>query len=88
MILSGDRHISEFSVDNIDGIEYPLVDFTSSGLTHTYTGFSGEENPYRVGEVIFVKSFGVLDFNFKTKIVNFKMIGDNGKVLEQLRQKY
>ncbi|WP_435313025.1 alkaline phosphatase D family protein [Cellulophaga fucicola] len=88
MILSGDRHISEFSVDNIDGIEYPLVDFTSSGLTHTYTGFSGEENPYRVGEVIFVKSFGMLDFNFKTKIVNFKMIGDNGKVLEQLRQKY
>ncbi|SFW28145.1 alkaline phosphatase D family protein [Cellulophaga fucicola] len=88
MILSGDRHISEFSVDNIDGIEYPLVDFTSSGLTHTYTGFSGEENPYRVGEVIFVKSFGMLDFNFKTKTVNFKMIGDNGRVLEQLRQKY
>ncbi|MCL5246085.1 alkaline phosphatase family protein [Cellulophaga sp. 20_2_10] len=88
MILSGDRHISEFSVDNVNGIEYPLIDFTSSGLTHTYTGFSGEENPYRVGEVIFVKSFGVLDFNFKTKIVNFKMIGDNGKVLEQLRQKY
>ncbi|WKB81697.1 alkaline phosphatase D family protein [Cellulophaga lytica] len=88
MILSGDRHISEFSVDTVKDLNYPLVDFTSSGLTHTYTGFSGEENPYRVGDVVFVKSFGVLNFNFDTKTVNFKMIGDNGKVLGELKQTY
>lgn len=88
MILSGDRHISEFSVDTVKDLNYPLVDFTSSGLTHTYTGFSGEENPYRVGEVVFVKSFGLLNFDFDTKTVIFKMIGDNGKVLGELKQTY
>jgi len=34
MILSGDRHISEFSKSTPDGLDYPLIDFTSSGLTH------------------------------------------------------
>jgi len=33
MILSGDRHISEFSKTKIEGVSYPLIDFTSSGLT-------------------------------------------------------
>src|SRR5690606_31116833 len=41
-IISGDRHISEFSKTQIDGMNSPLVDFTSSGLTHVYSGFSGE----------------------------------------------
>ena len=36
MILSGDRHISEFSSTTIMGMDYPLIDFTSSGLTHAY----------------------------------------------------
>lgn len=88
MVLSGDRHISEFSKEEINGLNYPLVDFTSSGLTHTYTGFSGEENPYRVGEVVFVKSFGTVDFSFKTNSVHLKMIGDGGKVLGELDQAY
>ncbi|MDO6492012.1 MAG: alkaline phosphatase D family protein [Cellulophaga sp.] len=88
IILSGDRHISEFSVDTVKDLNYPLVDFTSSGLTHTYTGFNGEENPYRVGEVVFVKSFGLLNFDFKTKTVDFKMMGDNGQVLGELKQTY
>lgn len=88
MVLSGDRHISEFSVDTVKDLGYPLVDFTSSGLTHTYTGFNGEENPYRVGEVVFVKSFGLLNFDFETKTVDFKMMGDNGQVLGELKQTY
>ncbi len=88
MILSGDRHISEFSETNIAGLRYSLIDFTSSGLTHTYTNFSGEENPYRVGKVVFVKSFGTVDFNFKSNTVHFRMIGDGGNVLEELKQVY
>ena len=53
-------------------MDYPLIDFTSSGLTHSYTDFSGEYNPYRVGDVVFDKSFGLLQFNFKTKEVAMK----------------
>ncbi|MDP5230310.1 MAG: alkaline phosphatase family protein [Cellulophaga sp.] len=88
VVLSGDRHISEFSKTDVDTLEYPLIDFTSSGLTHTYTSYSGESNPFRVGEVVFEVSFGTLDFDFDENKIVFKMIGDNGKVLGNLEQVY
>ncbi|MDO1514232.1 alkaline phosphatase D family protein [Maribacter confluentis] len=86
VLLSGDRHISEFSRKSLDGMEYPLIDFTSSGLTHTYRGFTGEPNPYRVGKVIFTESFGLLNFNFKAKKIDFQIVGDGGVVLEKMEQ--
>jgi len=88
VVLSGDRHISEFSREKIDGLSYPLVDFTSSGLTHAYSKFDGEPNPYRVGEVVATESFGTLDFDFEKKTINFKMLGNKGKVLGILKQEY
>ena len=88
IVLSGDRHISEFSKTVIDGMQYPLIDFTSSGLTHAYRGFTGEPNKYRVGEVVFIESFGILEFDFNAKKVDFKIVGDNGIVLEKLEQVY
>ncbi|MDP2527768.1 alkaline phosphatase D family protein [Maribacter dokdonensis] len=88
VVLSGDRHISEFSKINLEGIDYPLIDFTSSGLTHAYREFSGEPNKYRVGEVVYAESFGILEFDFKAKTVDFKIVGDNGNVLGQLEQVY
>tara|TARA_R110000868_G_scaffold139911_1_gene355109 strand:+ start:15 stop:1052 length:1038 start_codon:yes stop_codon:yes gene_type:complete len=88
VVISGDRHISEFSRTQVDGLTYPIIDFTSSGLTHTYTSYSGESNPYRVGEVVFVISFGVLEFNFEERQIYFKMIGDNGALLGDLKQGY
>lgn len=88
MILSGDRHISEFSKTTLEGINYPLIDFTSSGLTHAYTSFSGEDNPYRVGEVVAKESFGLIKLNLLSGEAVLEIIGDNGKVLESLHQKY
>ncbi|APQ18441.1 alkaline phosphatase D family protein [Maribacter hydrothermalis] len=88
IILSGDRHISEFSKTEIEGMTYPLIDFTSSGLTHAYRNFTGEPNKFRVGEVVFTESFGILEFNFGAKKVDFKIVGDNGIVLEKLEQVY
>ncbi|WP_282075747.1 alkaline phosphatase D family protein [Maribacter aquivivus] len=88
IVLSGDRHISEFSKREINGMNYPLIDFTSSGLTHAYRGFTGEPNKYRVGEVVFTESFGLLEFDFNAKKVDFKIVGDNGIVLEKLEQVY
>jgi alkaline phosphatase D len=88
VVLSGDRHISEFSKTKVDGLSYPLIDFTSSGLTHVYASFSGEPNPFRVGEVVSKKSFGLLDFDFSKKKVLFKMIGDDGELLGELEQNY
>ncbi|MEJ1223364.1 alkaline phosphatase D family protein [Sediminicola sp. 1XM1-17] len=88
VLLSGDRHISEFSRTMVDGLSYPLIDFTSSGLTHVYSSYSGEPNPYRVGEVVAKKSFGILNFDFNLKKVLFKMVGDQGELYGELEQTY
>ncbi len=88
IILSGDRHISEFSEVELPNLPYPLVDFTSSGLTHVYSGFSGEPNRFRIGAVVAKKSFGLLDLDLKGKSVRFLMVGDGGEVQGELRRQY
>lgn len=88
LILSGDRHISEFSKKEVSGLPYPLIDFTSSGLTHSYSSFNGEPNQYRVGEVVSDKSYGTVSIFFDEKELDLKMMGDNGTVLQELKQTY
>ncbi|MFV8369761.1 alkaline phosphatase D family protein [Flavobacterium sp. LB2R40] len=87
-ILSGDRHIATFSSKNVTGLSYPLVDFTSSGLTHTYTSFSGEENPYVKGEVIKDINFGILKFDFKNNKVIMEIRGKENKLMQEFIQIY
>jgi alkaline phosphatase D len=88
LILSGDRHISEISKKEITNLNYPLIDFTSSGLTHSYTNYSGEPNKFRVGNVVSKKSFGLLKFNFKTGTVVMEIRGENNTILESYSQIY
>lgn len=88
ILLSGDRHISEFSKKEIEGLSYPLIDFTSSGMTHSYSNFKNERNDNRVGKVVSKKSFGVLKFNFETQNVTMQMIGDGNEIQQELKQKY
>jgi len=59
IFLSGDRHIHEISVLEAEGMA-PIVDFTSSGLTHSWDSFPGEENPYRIGEVYTGLGYGLI----------------------------
>ena len=86
IIISGDRHIAEFSKTTVNG--KALVDFTSSGLTHAYTKFHGEENPYRTGKVIHQKNFGLLYFDFTKNQVLFEIRGEDDVLLEQYMQQY
>lgn len=88
IVLSGDRHISEFSKTNIVGVPYPLVDFTSSGLTHSYSSFSGEPNSDRVGKVVSDLSFGLLKFNFESRTATMQMRGDGNVLQQELIQSY
>lgn len=88
IILSGDRHISEISKKEIEGLPYPIIDFTSSGLTHSYSDFKGEPNKYRLGNVVSKKSFGILNFNFKTNTVTMEIKGENNMVFEAYTQNY
>ncbi len=86
IILSGDRHISEFSKVQVPGMSYPLIDFTSSGLTHAYEDFKGEPNPHRIGDVVFVPSFGTLLLNTTKAEATLRIMGRNGAVLQELKQ--
>lgn len=88
LLLSGDRHISEFSSTQIEGLSFPLVDFTSSGLTHAYTDFKGEENPDRIGKVVSELSFGILKFNFKTNKITMQMRGKDNILQQEHIQSY
>ncbi|TMU57697.1 alkaline phosphatase family protein [Flagellimonas algicola] len=88
MILSGDRHISEFSITQLESMSYPLIDFTSSGLTHSYSNFEAEPNPYRVGSVTSVTSFGLIELNLETREAKLKIMGENGLVHQEIKQQY
>jgi len=88
IILSGDRHISEISKKDIDGLNYPLIDFTSSGMTHSYTNFKSEPNKYRIVDVVSEKSFGILKVNFELKTVEMEIRGENNILLKSHIQKY
>lgn len=88
IVLSGDRHISEFSKVDNDKMNYPIIDFTSSGLTHAYTSFKKEYNPNRIGKVISNESFGLVKIDFKNKKVTMQMRGDNGIIQQELIQVY
>lgn len=88
ILLSGDRHISEFSAYQEPDWSYPVIDFTSSGLTHVYSGFTEEPNPFRLGEVVSKISFGLIQFDFNAHKVAFQIVGDSGEILGVLNQDY
>jgi alkaline phosphatase D len=88
ILLSGDRHISEFSKTTVENISYPLIDFTSSGMTHSYSSYDGEPNKYREGEVVSNLSFGLLKIDFETKTVVMQMRGENNVLQQELIHVY
>jgi alkaline phosphatase D len=88
VLLSGDRHISEFSKIKDPRIPYPIIDFTSSGLTHSYTGFTSEENPYRIQQVVSKLSFGVLKFDFEHQKIIMQMRGIDNVLQQEYIQSY
>jgi alkaline phosphatase D len=87
-LLSGDRHISEFSITKIKDVNYPLIDFTSSGLTHAYSSFPGEANKFRIKNVVTEISFGLLKFDFNNGTIAMEMRGKENKLLQKHIQKY
>jgi alkaline phosphatase D len=87
-LLSGDRHMAEISVADIEGLNYPLIDFTSSGLTHTWVDGATEGNPFRISNVIKRLNFGVLLFNFEKNQITFELRGKDNFLYEQHLQQY
>lgn len=82
IILSGDRHISEFSKQTVELCGRDVFDFTSSGLTHAYRNFTGEPNRYRIGEVYFDRSFGMLNIDWDKRIVTSEIYSIDGNLIQ------
>lgn len=84
ILVSGDRHIHEISVIE-DGFGYPLADITSSGLTHFWDTFPGEENSLRHGAVYTGLGFGTLqiDWSGVSPSVTLELRDESNEVVNQ-----
>lgn len=65
LLLSGDRHIAELCRIEMYGLDQPLYELTSSGLTHTWSDGSEEPNRFREGNLIVMKNFGLMQIDWK-----------------------
>jgi len=75
IIISGDRHIAELSKIEIDGLENPLYEVTSSGMTHSFERITqiGEANQYRVNDYLSgMKNFGLFIIDWSKSPIEIK----------------
>ena len=76
LFISGDRHLSEISLEKGSNAGYRLYDFTSSGLTHGIPKWIVNDSEKRVGEFYHKKNFGIINIDW-----------DNQKLLLETRNK-
>jgi len=79
ILISGDRHIGEMSLISLPNSQKPLIEITSSGLTHAYTSFSGEENRHRIGHVTASINFGLLTITKLDGVTSYACEIRNGR---------
>lgn len=87
VFISGDRHIHEISVLEGGAKDHPIADITSSGLTHSWENYPGEENPYRVGEVYPGLGYGLIhiDWSGQAPALRLEIRDPENKVQNQYR---
>jgi alkaline phosphatase D len=80
--VSGDVHYSEFSKKTLSN-QYPIYDFTSSGLTHFEP--VSRANQFRIGTSYNQLSFGMIniDWNSTPISINLDMCAYNGNIVRQ-----
>lgn len=90
IFLTGDRHIAEVSELEFDGISYPLRDFTSSGLTHSYEAAGAEKNQYRISPLVGMKNYGTMTFTEQSASIDVeaKIRGLNDTTFFETTWKY
>jgi len=65
IILSGNVHFTEIS--EYTRLSYPLLDFTSSGMTHTNEKYAMAKNSYRIAGPYAKENFGLLEIDWIAK---------------------
>ena len=89
IIISGDRHMAEISKMDLQGLPYPLYDFTSSGITHIRSGTT-EANKFRVGDMIVKRNFGLLKVQWEGSkpTVTMEVQGLQNELFQTIMVKY
>lgn len=84
VVVSGDRHIGAFYREQRRDLAYPLWEMTSSGITHPWAKAS-EAGPNRVGPLVTVRHFGLLDFDFDAGTLLLSLCAEDGAALRSHR---
>jgi len=87
IVISGDRHTSEFSRIDL-GLGYPVYDITSSSLNQRHR-WRSEINPYRVGGMYYDENFGMInvDWSEDDPTVRMQIRDIQGRVAIQFRHR-
>jgi alkaline phosphatase D len=80
VLLSGDRHIGALYRE-ASAAPYPLWEMTSSGLTHAWRAAS-EPGPNRVGDLVRVNHYGLVDVNWASQQVQLQLKDTEGRSLQ------
>ena len=80
VFISGDVHFTEASKRKYDLVDYPIYDFTSSGLTHGNNIIGLNQNPYRLeGSRYGRHNFGFIDIDWDADKLTFTGFDTRGK---------
>ena len=86
MFISGDVHHSEFLKTDIKGREYPVYEFTSSGMTHYNKLYHFFNKRRTIDKVYFGKAYGIMDFDWGPQpAVSFKVMDEQNKTVRELK---
>jgi alkaline phosphatase D len=87
ILLSGDRHLGEISLDP-EAISYPLFDITASGLNQANSGWrSPEPNRFQVASLAYGNHFGAveIDWSLKDPLIKLQLRHEDGEIAVQAR---
>ena len=82
IVLSGNVHFTEIS--QLKSFHYPLLDFTSSGLTHANKAYAKAENRYRIAGPYDGLNFGLVNIEWKARpspLISLLALNDEGSVM-------
>src|SRR5262249_48220194 len=82
IILSGDRHVGAI-YRQTDGVPYPLIEITSSGINQVFPG-NREPGPNRIGAVFGAANFGTIDVDWSSGSVTLSVRGMNGESVRRV----
>jgi alkaline phosphatase D len=87
VLLSGDRHLGEISVD-LKSVGYPLYDITASGFNQGSANYRDPEvNKQRVAALPWGNHFGVvtIDWAAKDPVISLQLRHEDGEIAVQTR---